>query len=67
MTPSIPFRERHSCSVAEAVAYSGRGRTHLYDLMKAGEIRYVHNGRRRLILVRSLVDYFDNLDCAGVA
>jgi hypothetical protein len=58
----VPLRERHACSIDEAVAYSGRGRTQFYDLLKRDEIRSVKSGRRRLVLVSSLVDWCNRID-----
>jgi excisionase family DNA binding protein len=43
-------------TVAEAVRFSGIGRTHLYDLMTAGRIAFVKIGSRRLIARRGLID-----------
>lgn len=54
---AIPFRERITCSVAEAVEASGIGRTRLYEHIKQGDIRIRKDGRRTLVLVASLVDF----------
>lgn len=43
-----------SCSVRQAVDWTGLGRDRLYQLMGAGELAYSHVGKRRLILVASL-------------
>lgn len=58
----LPIRDRHACSIAEACQYSGRGRTELYKLLQTGDIRSVKAGRRRLVLVASLVEYFERVD-----
>lgn len=41
-------------TVAAAVEFSGIGRSELYNLMAAGELKYLMNGSRRLIPVREL-------------
>ncbi len=43
-------------TVAEAVRFSGIGRTQLYDLMTAGRLPFTKVGSRRLIPRRGLVD-----------
>lgn len=52
---SIPFTERLSCTISEACAATGLGRTKLYDLIGAGAVETTLVGRRRLVSVRSLV------------
>ena len=51
---TIPFAERLTCSVAEACAASGLGRTKLYELIAEERVATTTIGRRRLVLVRSL-------------
>jgi len=50
----IPFAQRLTCTIAEACAATGLGRTKLYELIGAGDIATTTVGRRRLVLVRSL-------------
>jgi len=50
----IPFAQRLTCTIAEACAATGLGRTKLYELIGAGDIATTTIGRRRLVLVRSL-------------
>jgi excisionase family DNA binding protein len=50
----IPFAQRLTCTIAEACAATGLGRTKLYELIGAGDIATTMVGRRRLVLVRSL-------------
>ena len=52
---TIPFTERLSCTIAEACQATGLGRTKLYEEMTAGRVRTIHVGRRRLVLVASLL------------
>ena len=35
--------------ISEAVEATGYSRSRLYDLMKAGELKFVQNGARRII------------------
>jgi hypothetical protein len=51
----IPFGERPTCSVDEAVKASGLSRSMIYDKMKSGEIEWTKVNARRLIKVRSLL------------
>jgi hypothetical protein len=52
---AIPFAGRLSCTVAEACAATGLGRTKLYELMGVGLIASSTIGRRRLVQVPSLL------------
>ena len=58
-TETIPFQQRLSCTVNEACNASGLGRTKLYSLIKDGQIKTVHVGKRQLVLVRSLRAFID--------
>ena len=49
------IRERITCSVAEARAASGLGKTKLYALMEEGVLQSTTVGRKRLIEVESLL------------
>jgi len=55
MTTTIPFRERISCTIAEACTASGIGRTKLYEAMSDGRLESVKVDNRRLVLVPSLL------------
>ena len=50
----IPFGERLTCSVYDAVKVSGLGRSMIYNKMKSGDIEWMKIGTRRLIKVTSL-------------
>jgi len=54
-TTAIPFRERLSCTVAEACAATGIGRTKIYEAMSDGRLQSVKVDNRRLVLVASLL------------
>lgn len=55
----VPFRERFSCTVDEACAVTGLGRTKLYELIGSGQLITTTIGRRRLVIVRSLFELVD--------
>ena len=57
--PSVPFRERPTCSIAEACAAAGFGRTKLYELLDEGVVSAIKVGRRRLVRVSSLLALLD--------
>jgi excisionase family DNA binding protein len=55
MAVGFPFRERITCTVAEACIATGLGRTKLYELIKLKKVAASKVGARTLIDVRSLV------------
>ncbi|WP_410052139.1 helix-turn-helix domain-containing protein [Bradyrhizobium sp. SZCCHNS3004] len=55
----VPFRERLSCTVDEACTVTGLGRTKLYELIGSGQLVTTTIGRRRLVIVRSLLELVD--------
>jgi hypothetical protein len=55
MTLGIPFRDRISCTINEACAATGMGRTKLYEAITAGRVKTTKIDNRRLVLVSSLV------------
>jgi excisionase family DNA binding protein len=56
---TIPFAQRISCTIEEACQATGLGRTKLYEEMDAGRVETTAVGRRRLVLVRSLLHLID--------
>jgi hypothetical protein len=56
---TIPFATRLSCTIDEACQATGLGRTKLYEEMQAGRVETMNVGKRRLVLVRSLVNLID--------
>ena len=54
-TADIPFRDRLTCTVPEALRATGLGRTKLYELIGQESLRTLKIGRRRLIVVESLL------------
>jgi excisionase family DNA binding protein len=59
MNPSIPFRERISCTIDEACAATGLGRSKLYEEIAAGHVAVHKIGKRTLVLVKSLERLID--------
>lgn len=55
----VPFGERLSCTVDEACLATGLGRTKLYELIRSGQLITTTIGRRRLVMVRSLLALLD--------
>jgi excisionase family DNA binding protein len=55
----VPFRERITCTVREAVEATGFGRRTIYRLLDSGRLSSVKIGDKRLIHVRSLVALLD--------
>jgi excisionase family DNA binding protein len=58
-SPLVPFRDRPTCSIAEACAAAGFGRTKLYELLDEGVVLATKVGRRRLVRVDSLLAFLD--------
>jgi hypothetical protein len=59
MTSAISFRDRLSCTIPEACAATGLGRTKLYEEISAGRVQTRKFGTRTLIVVASLVALID--------
>jgi hypothetical protein len=51
----IPFRERISCTVAEAFDATGIGRTKLYELIRLKQVSAKKIGRRTVVLIPTLL------------
>jgi excisionase family DNA binding protein len=56
---AIPFAQRFTCTINEACELTGLGRTKLYELIGDGHIATTTVGRRRLIVVRSLLSLLE--------
>jgi hypothetical protein len=59
MTSAIPFRQRLSCTIPEACAATGLGRTKMYEEIGAGRVQTRKFGTRTLVVVDSLVALID--------
>ena len=51
---AIPFYERISCTVPDALQATGLGRTKLYELIGKGVVETTKVGTRTLVMVASL-------------
>ena len=56
---TVPFAQRFSCTINEACEVTGLGRTKLYELIGAGHLATTTVGRRRLVVVRSLLSLLE--------
>ena len=56
---TMPFTQRLTCTIDDACEVTGLGRTKLYELIGAGRIVTTTIGRRRLVVVRSLLALLD--------
>jgi excisionase family DNA binding protein len=56
---TVPFAQRLSCTIAEACEVTGLGRTKLYELIGESHLATTTVGRRRLVLVRSLLSLLE--------
>jgi excisionase family DNA binding protein len=56
---AIPVAQRLTCTIAEACEVTGLGRTKLYELIAEGHLATTTVGRRRLVLVRSLLSLLE--------
>jgi excisionase family DNA binding protein len=54
-SPTIPFGERASCTVAQAIEATGIGRTKIYEAIADGRLKSTKFDKRRLIVVASLL------------
>lgn len=51
----FPFAQRLTCTIAEACEVTGLGRTKIYELIGEGRVSTTTVGRRRLVIVQSLL------------
>ncbi|WP_408851440.1 helix-turn-helix domain-containing protein [Acidiphilium sp. AL] len=56
----IPFADRLTCTIADACAAIGLGRTKVYELIADKKLSTISIGRRRLVLVASLKTLIGN-------
>jgi excisionase family DNA binding protein len=59
MASEVPFRERISCTIDEACSGTGVARTRLYQMIADKRVQTTKEGRRRLVIVRSLIAVLD--------
>jgi excisionase family DNA binding protein len=56
---AVPFALKLTCTINEACEVTGLGRTTLYELIGAGRLATTTVGRRRLVVVRSLLSLLE--------
>jgi excisionase family DNA binding protein len=52
---TVPFAQKLTCTINEACEVTSLGRTKLYELIGDGHLATTTVGRRRLVVVRSLL------------
>jgi excisionase family DNA binding protein len=57
---AIPFAQRLTCTISEACEMTGLGRTKIYELVGDGHLATTTVGRRRLVMVRSLLSLLES-------
>jgi excisionase family DNA binding protein len=57
---AVPFVQRFTCTINEACEVTGLGRTKLYELIGGGHLATTTVGRRRLVVVRSLLSLLES-------
>jgi len=56
---TVPFAQKLTCTINEACEVTGLGRTKLYELIRDGKLATTTVGRRRLVMVRSLLSLLE--------
>ena len=56
---TVPFVQKLTCMINEACEMTGLGRTKLYELIGDGHLATTTVGRRRLVVVRSLLSLLE--------
>jgi excisionase family DNA binding protein len=57
---TVPFAQKLTCTINEACEVTGLGRTKLYELIGDGHLTTTTVGRRRLVVVRSLLSLLES-------
>ena len=57
---TVPFVQKLTCTINEACEVTGLGRTKLYELIGNGHLSTTTVGRRRLVVVRSLLSLLES-------
>ena len=57
---AVPFSQKLTCTINEACEVTGLGRTKLYELIGDGHLATTTVGRRRLVVVRSLLSLLES-------
>ena len=57
---TVPFAEKLTCTINEACEMTSLGRTKLYELIRDEHLATTTVGRRRLVVVRSLLSLLES-------
>jgi excisionase family DNA binding protein len=57
---TVPFAQKLTCTINEACEMTGLGRTKLYELIGDGHLSTTTVGRRRLVVVHSLLSLLES-------
>ena len=57
---TVPFAQKLTCTINQACEMTGLGRTKLYELIGDGHLATTTVGRRRLVVVRSLLSLLES-------
>jgi len=57
---TVPFAQKLTCTINEACEVTSLGRTKLYELIGDGHLATTTVGRRRLVVVRSLLSLLES-------
>jgi excisionase family DNA binding protein len=57
---TVPFAQKLTCTINQACEVTGLGRTKLYELIGDGHLATTTVGRRRLVVVLSLLSLLDS-------
>ena len=57
---TVPFAQKLTCTINEVCEVTGLGRTKLYELIGDGHLATTTIGRRRLVVVRSLLSLLES-------
>jgi hypothetical protein len=52
----MPFEQRYSATIDDAVDGTGASRSRIYEWIKSGKVKTAQNGRRPLVIVSSLIN-----------
>jgi excisionase family DNA binding protein len=56
---TVPFKDRVTCTIPEACAASGLGRSSIYEAINDERLKTLKIGRRRLVIVASLLKWLE--------
>lgn len=62
--PTSPIEERYAISIEEAAHRSGLSRSKIYEALKAGDLKSLKIGARRLIMISTLMTWLAGHEAA---